>query len=279
MTFFNYNGKLYPEGTGVISVNSRGLRFGDGLFETMKSRDGKIYQVDDHLSRLWKGMDVLDLKSGKHFTAQKMQQEIDALIKKNNHNDLARIRVTVFRRDGGLFDTISHAPEYLVQTWPLPETTGSWNSNGLVLGIYPDVKKACDKLSNLKHNNFLPYAMAALHAKKQHWNDALLFNAHDGICDSCIANVFLVKDERLFTPALEEGCIAGITRKYLIDKLEAAGMQVTACRLSEDDLMLADEVFLTNSIYNLRWVQTIGEKKYRNTLTREIYNTVFSTNH
>ena len=278
MEYFIYNGKTYKEESPILSVNSRGLRYGDGLFETIKSIKGELQFIDEHLARLWKGLQVLQFNIPKHFTPEYLQDEIFALLKKNSHEKMARIRLTVFRGDGGLYDEINHKPHYLVQSWPLLDDAGEWNSNGLVLGIYTDVKKSCDLLSNLKHNNFLPYSMAALHAKKQKWNDAVLQNTEGGVCDTTIANLFLIKDGVIYTPALAQGCIAGIIRKFLINRLTAANYKIIEGRLTGDDLDAADEVFLTNSIYNLRWVQSLGEKKYTNIQTQKIYTTVFSTN-
>ena len=278
MEYFIYNGKTYKEESPILSVNSRGLKYGDGLFETIKSIKGELQFIDEHLARLWKGLQVLQFNIPKHFTPEYLQDEIFALIKKNRHEKMARIRLTVFRGDGGLYDEINHKPHYLVQSWPLLDDAGEWNSNGLVLGIYTDVKKSCDLLSNLKHNNFLPYSMAALHAKKQKWNDAVLQNTEGGVCDTTIANLFLIKDGVIYTPALAQGCIAGIIRKFLINRLTAANYKIIEGRLTGDDLDAADEVFLTNSIYNLRWVQSLGEKKYTNIQTQKIYTTVFSTN-
>ena len=278
MEYLIFNGKLLKPESGIISANSRGLRFGDGLFETIKSINSQLAFVDEHFARLWKGLQVLQFTIPKQFTPDHLEQEIQTLLKKNGHSKLARVRLTVFRGDGGLFDTTDHKPNYLVQSWALPDETGSWNSNGLVLGIYTDVKKSCDILSNLKHNNFLPYAMAALHAKKEKWNDAVLLNTEGRLCDTSIANIFLIKDEVVYTPALAEGCIAGVMRRNLIEKLTAAGYKLVEGKVSVDELLDADEVFLTNSIYNLRWVQSIGDKQYTNMQTQKIYAAFVSTN-
>lgn len=278
MEYFIYNGKTYKEESAILSGNNRGLRYGDGLFETIKSIKGELQFINEHFARLWKGLQVLQFNIPKHFTPEYLQDEILALLKKNGHNKVARLRLTVFRGDGGLYDEINHKPNYLLQSWALADDAGEWNSNGLVLGIYIDVKKSCDLLSNLKHNNFLPYSMAALHAKKQRWNDAVLQNTQGGLCDTTIANIFLIKNDVIYTPALAQGCIAGITRKYLINRLTAANYKIIEDRLSVEDLLAADEVFLTNSIYNLRWVQSFGEKKYSNIQAQKIYSAVFSTN-
>ena len=277
MEYFNYNGKIYKNNTALISVNNRGLRYGDGLFETLKSINSTIQFAEDHIERLWKGMNLLQFKIPVHFTAENLQQEILELLKKNGHSNTARIRLTIFRGDGGLYDEISHIPHYLIQTWALPEDTGKWNSNGLVLGVYADAKKSCDMLSNLKHNNFLPYAMAALYAKKQKWNDAILFNSHERICDTAIANIFLVKGDIIYTPSLDEGCIAGIMRKNIINQLVKDDLEIIEGKITIEDLLDADEVFLSNSIYYIRWVQRIGDKEYTNSLTQKIYSSFLST--
>jgi branched-chain amino acid aminotransferase len=278
MEYFIYNGKTYKEESAILSGNNRGLRYGDGLFETIKSIKGNLQFIDEHFARLWKGLQVLQFSIPKHFTPDYLEDEISLLLKKNSHDKLARIRLTVFRGDGGLYDEINHKPNLLIQTWALPGDTGEWNSNGLVLGMYTAVKKSCDLLSNLKHNNFLPYSMAAIHAKSQKWNDAVLQNTEGGLCDTTMANIFLIKNEVIYTPALAQGCIAGITRKFLINRLTAANYKLIENRLSVEDLLAADEVFLTNSIYNLRWVQNFGDKKYANIETQKIYKAVFSTN-
>ena len=197
--------------------------------------------------------------------------------KKNQQEKAARIRITVFRSDGGLYDAADNFPNYIIETWALPEGNGELNSNGLDLGIYADVKKSCDILSNLKHNNNLPYVMAALQAKKQKWNDAVILNSYGRVCDSTIANIFLIKDEVIYTPVVTEGCVAGVMRKFMIDQLAATGFSCIEKAITVDELLNADEVFLTNSIYNLRWVKSINDKNFGNTLTQKIYTAVAPT--
>ncbi len=277
MNYFNYNGKIYEDSKMVIGPDSRGLRYGDGLFETLKSIKGQLLFTDDHFARLWKGMNILQFKLPKHFTPETLQDEIVKLLKKNGHHDSARIRLTVYRGDGGLYDDINHSPHYLIQTWALPGNTGKWNSNGLVLGMYTDVKKSCDILSSLKHNNFLPYVMASLHARDQQWNDALILNTGGKICDTTIANIFLVKDEIIYTPSLDQGCVAGIMRKNILLQLIKNNSKAVEAEITVTDLVNADEVFLTNAIYNLRWVHSIGDIKYTNSYTQKIYSALFPT--
>lgn len=277
MASFNFNGKIYKEETPIIGANNRGLRYGDGLFETIKMKDGQLVLEDLHFARLWKGMQVLQFAIPKHFTPDKLEEEVALLAKKNGHGKAARIRITIFRGDGGLYDASDNFPNYIIQTWALPEGNGEWNSNGLVLGIYDNVRKSCDVLSNLKHNNYLPYVMAALKAKKEKWNDAVVLNSYDRVCDATIANIFLIKNEIIYTPALSEGCVAGIVRGYLIRKLSEHGFKYIEKEITIKELLAAEEVFLTNSIYNLRWVQCINDTEFTNTVTQKIYAAVMST--
>ncbi|MBI3882958.1 MAG: aminotransferase class IV, partial [Sphingobacteriales bacterium] len=155
-------------------------------------------------------------------------------------------------------------------TWQLPEESGQLNNNGLVLGIYKDVKKSYDVLSNLKHNNYLPYVMAALYAKKEKWNDAVILNTEGRLCDTAIANIFIIKDTVVYTPALSEACVAGVMRQIIVNNLAAVGVEIIEKELSVDELLNADEVFITNTIRQIQWVQSIGDKTYINMQIQKI---------
>ena len=84
MKFFNYNGKYYEEGTPIINADSRALRYGDGIFETIKFKNNESILLDEHLKRLWLGMDLLKFEKPKLFTRQFLRDELEKLLKKNN---------------------------------------------------------------------------------------------------------------------------------------------------------------------------------------------------
>jgi branched-chain amino acid aminotransferase len=113
--------------------------------------------------------------------------------------------------------------------------------------------------------------MAALYAKENRWNDALLFNAEGFVCDSTIANLFLVKQGVVYTPSLKQGCVAGVMRMLVIKMLKEKNIQLVEEVIEEKDLMEADEVFLTNSIYEIRWVKQIHDRNYQNEFVKQIY--------
>ncbi len=271
MQYISFNGKLYPENASVTQVSNRGFRYGDGLFETMKMLDGNLLQQALHFKRLFAGMQVLQFEPPKHFTEENLVMAVKKLAKKNGHENGARVRLTLFRGNGGLYDAISHAPDYIIETWGLPNEAGQWNSNGLIAGIYTEVKKSCDILCNLKHNNFLPYVLAALKAKKEKWNDALVLNQYGRVADATIANIFVVKNGEIFTPALAEGCVAGVMRHELIIFFQRENFIIHEMQMTTDFVLDADEVFFTNSIYTMRWVQCIDDSYYSNAFTQKIF--------
>ncbi|MEO6720766.1 MAG: aminotransferase class IV [Ferruginibacter sp.] len=277
MSYFNYNGHLFKEGTAIIGGSNRGLRYGDGLFETIKVKNDAILFEAAHFSRLWNGMRVLEFDFPAYFTKDILKEQIMQLAKKNNVERSARIRLSVFRGDGNLYDPVNNDPDYIIQALPLAADAGEWNINGLVTGIFREVKKNGDILSSLKHNNYLPSIMAARHAKKMKWDDTILLNSFGRIAETSIANIFIVRGEMISTPHLKEGCVAGIMRQALITYLQENNWKISEREITEQDLLVADEVFITNSIRNIKWVRQIGERVYTNIITQQIYNSFIPT--
>lgn len=268
---------MLDESTPLVGADNRGLRFGDGLFETLKFSGGKLILADEHLPRLWKGLKDLQFQLPALLTPERLEEETLKLLAKNKKH-YARVRWTFFRGDGGLYDPINLYPHYIIQTWDIPNPASSLNSNGLRLCIYPDARKSCDRFANIKHNNYLPYVMGALYAREQHCNDALILNQYERICDSTIANLFLIRQHVLMTPALSEGCVAGIMRSFVLQACRKMGMETMENSITREMLLEADEVFLTNSIYNMRWVSHLGETTYNHRTTMEIYRQIQQTN-
>ena len=257
-----YNGKLMNANAAFISPNNRSFRYGDGFFETMKMVNGKILLCNEHLERLFTSLELLAFEKPIHFTAPYLQNEIESLAKKNYHNKLARIRLTVFRGEGGLYDVANNFPNYIIQTWELNPANNTFNENGLVIDIFKDARKAYDAFSAIKSNNYLCYTMAALWAKKNKLNDALLLNSFDRVADATIANVFIVQDGIIKTPAITEAGVNGIMKRYLIKCMKNEAMPVQETQITVDEILQAQEVFFTNSIYGIKWVKQCSSSNY-----------------
>ena len=260
----------------VLMASNRGYRYGDGLFETMKVKKGMLLLSGYHFQRLFSGLSLLKFEAPGLFTQQKLEQDILALCQKNDCDKLARVRLSVFRGNGGLYEE-DKTLQYIIECWPLNESVNKLNENGLVIDIYPDAEKSYNKFSHLKSANFQPYSMAALFAKENKLNDCLVVNSAGSIADSTIANLFLIKGETVITPSLEEGCVAGVMRRHLLKELSTAGWNIEETSVTTTDILHADEVFLTNAINGIRWVRQFRDKLFTNSKTTEIYNRFVKT--
>ena len=256
------DGKFLNAERAGISVNNRSFRYGDGCFETMKVIGGKLQLPQLHMDRLFRTMALLQFEPPSYMNAEYLQQRIEELAARNQHQALARIRLTIFRGDGGLYDPASLRPHLLIQSWPLPPENLRLNENGLVLNLFRKGHKACDTYANLKSNNYLLYAMAALEAKQQHCNDMLVLNQHGRLADSTIANLWLVENDILITPPLEEGPVDGTMRRWILEQAASKGFYAKEEPVTAERLASAREVFLTNAIYGLKWVRQIGTSSH-----------------
>jgi len=260
----NLNGRLINEKKAVVSVDNRSFRYGDGCFETIKVINGKINLLDFHLDRLFSAMQSLAFEVPSFFTPAFVSRSVIDLLKANGHQELARVRLTIFAGSGGLYDDISRNLHYLIQSWTLNDANNEPNENGLVIGTYLNGFKAADGFSNIKNNNFLLYAMAALHAKKQQWNDALILNHEGNICDSTIANVFIISGNKIVTPRLSDGPVNGTMRRYLLEKLSTIDYEISETSITPEMVENAEECFFSNAIYGIKWVKQYGETQFAN---------------
>ena len=264
--FLNFNGKVLRNDKLLISPDNRSFRYGDGCFETMKMVNGKIILEAYHLERLFSSLQTLHFDKPGYFISDAFKNEVMELVKKNKHKRSARIRITISRGNGGLYEAENNNPNYLIQSWDLNLSNNKMNENGLVMDVYTKSRKICDDFSHIKSNNFLCYVMGALWAKEQKLNDVILLNPYDKIADTTLANVFLIKDGIIKTPALTEGCIAGVTRKYLLKCMKEEGMPIEETSITVNELLESSEVFLTNTVRGIRWVKEIGKSSYENQL-------------
>ncbi|SHK88678.1 branched-chain amino acid aminotransferase [Chitinophaga jiangningensis] len=260
--FLCYNGKFIPAGEPIFTADNRSFRYGDGFFETLKVYQGTVLLADLHYERLMASLHLLHFDIPPSFTKTFFIESILELCARNKYDDLARVRIAVFRSDGGLYDPVNNLPNYVIQAWELSKSVLELNESGLVTDIFPDVKKSADKLSSIKSNNCLSYVMAAMYARQHRLNEAILLNPYGRIADSTIANVFIVKGKEIFTPPLTEGPVCGVMRKYLLQADLPYHFQERPLEI--EDLENADEIFLTNAIYGIRWVGTFRDSSYGN---------------
>lgn len=274
MKFINVNGKLLKHDKAFVKTDDHSYRYGDGLFETMKIKEGKILLAELHFERLFKSLAILKIQIPRRFSKDILEKGIINLSKKNNCKEAARVRLSISRGNGGLYDADDKL-QYVIECGPLPGTMNKLNKKGLLIGVFPSAKKSCDVFSNLKSASHLPYVMGALFSKEKKLDDCLIMNMYSRICDSTIANLFWVKGKIIFTPPLSEGCIAGVMRAHILEGLKALKYNVREKNCEIKDLENADEIFLTNAIRGIRWVRAFRNREYINSETKKIWSTLF----
>jgi branched-chain amino acid aminotransferase len=265
MDFVCFNGKFLSADEPLFTAQNRGLRYGDGLFETMKIYRSKILLEQFHFDRLFLSLKMLQIKHS--FIASNLSEYILELCHKNNCSDLARVRLAVFRNN-------ESEAGFVIEAFPFSNEINQWKEQGLTIDLFPYARKNPDAFSNLKTANFLPYILAEIFANERGIDDAIVLNAFNNLADSSKANIFLVKKNEIYTPALHQGCVSGVMRRFLLDELKRNNYRVHQQEISEHELFDADEVFLTNSIFVLCWVEKFREKTYMSEQSFSIYQKI-----
>ncbi len=266
-TFCNYNGHLISIYEPVVSFNNRAFRYGDSLFETIRVIDGKVKFLADHLRRIKIGMTVLRMNIPVDFNAENINRLMTELIARNGIQNDARVRLTIFRNEGGFYTPHTNDISFLIEAEDLDHKGGyNLNDTGFTIDVFHDIKKHKDKLSNLKTGNALIYVLAGIYKKDIKMDECLIINEDGNVCESISSNIFIVKNGALYTPALTEGCIEGVMRKQIIDIAQRHRILCYEIPLAFNALMNCDEMFLCNTIQGVRWVEKYKTKIYQSKL-------------
>jgi branched-chain amino acid aminotransferase len=257
------NGHLISIYEPIVSFANRAFRYGDSLFESIRICNNKVMFLPDHLTRLKLGMTVLRMNLPAELTSQNIHEFIIQLVKHNVHAPNARIRLTIFRNEGGFYTPETNDISFLIES---EEVSGAYelNQKGYWVDIYADIKKSINKLANIKSGNALIYVLAGISKQSMKLDDCLLINENGTICESVNSNIFVVKNGTLYTPPLTEGCVAGVMRKQIMHLANENKILTFESVITLYTLMNGDEVFLTNSIQGIKWVGQFRDKFYTN---------------
>lgn len=270
--YYCHNGEFYLSEEKSISHKNRAFAYGDALFETIHCL-GTIPQFfQNHWLRLTQGMDILKMNADKDFTKGNLELYIGKLLNKNRTFKGARIRLTVFRDEGGLYTPERNSISWLIESSVLETEKFVLNHKGLHIDIFDGVHKPVNILSNLKTNNALVFVLAGIHRKENNLDDCLILNQYGRITESISSNVFLLVDQKLITPPLSEGCIAGTMRYNIHTLAQQMGYVIEERAILEKYLIEAEEIFLTNAIQGIRWVAAYKDRRYFNFVARKLVN-------
>lgn len=276
--YINYDGKLHPENEKIFTINNRAFKYGDAVFETIRVINGQPVFVHDHFTRLKKGMDLLRMNTIP-LTFEELYEQILHLIEKNKITEGARVRITVFRVGEGLYTPVNDTKSYVIEAIPISKNLYELNEEGLHIDLYTDIKVHPTILTQIKTTNKIPNVLTGIYKKEHDLDDCLMINEQHHIVEAISSNVFLYKNNTLYTPSISEGCIDGITRKHIIEVANSMNITVIEGVVTGSMLLQTDELFLTNSIAGIKWVKEYRGKFYTNETTKlilEKFNEVVS---
>jgi branched-chain amino acid aminotransferase len=197
-----------------------------------------------------------------------IREKTEELIRRNKVGADARIRLTIFRDSGGFYTPDSNKFAYLLELHKLDDSQYVLNKKGLIIDVYDEVPKPVNILSNSKTSNALIYVLAGIYKNQNALDEVLILNQNGFLCESVSSNVFVVYDRKLYTPALNEGCIAGVMRQVVMRLAKENDIELVEAQINPDILNEADEVFLTNATRGIQWVMGYNHKRYFNEVSR-----------
>jgi branched-chain amino acid aminotransferase len=238
------NGELIPASQAKVSVFDGGFLHGAGLFETMRAYAGKVYRLDEHLDRLLSSAKELAIPVAGNKTDLH-----DAVVRilKANGLDEARLRLTVswgdLRSDpkGTILITASQLKPYPAEFY----------EEGMAIVISDSKVESSNPVARHKSTNYLPRLLELRKAQQLKAGESLWFSESNHLAEGCISNVFLVKDSKLLTPSLAEPILPGVTRAAVLELARAEKIPVSEQSLTIDNVLAAEEIFLSNSIMEI----------------------------
>jgi branched-subunit amino acid aminotransferase/4-amino-4-deoxychorismate lyase len=265
-----HNDEFVTAKQNVLNAQNRAFRYGDGLFESMRMSGNKLQFAELHADRLQAGMNAIKLDGGVLFDEYFLRQKTAELARKNKFKDNVRFRLSVYREGEGLYTPDSNKSGYLLEATAMPATGYELNKKGLIVDVYDEISKPVNKLSNYKTSNSLLYVMAGLFKKQNRLDEAFILNQSGFLCESISSNIFVVYDRQIYTPALSEGCIAGVMRNVVMQTAKSNNIPIIEAQINPEVLKEAEEVFVTNATSGIRWVMGYGKKRYFNEITKSL---------
>lgn len=270
MSYVYHKGEYVNENQAFITKDNRAFRFGDGFFESIRVFNGKALFLENHFARVIDCCKQLKFDIPENFTCELLAQHINGLLQRNQINRGGRVRITFYRKATGFYLPKSNDLGYFIEAEPLIDNEFVLNPIGKTVDIFTDLKKDIHKLSIYKTLNAQLYIMAALTAKEKGLDDSLIQNSKQAIIESTSSNLFIVSNGVLYTPSLSDGPVAGTMRMNIINLAIDQKIKVYECTLNPQNLLAADEVFLTNAVRGIEWVASYRTKKYMNVMAKRM---------
>ncbi|AUC15396.1 aminotransferase class IV [Tenacibaculum sp. SZ-18] len=262
----NYNGSLITPEELQLTHENRAFKYGDGIFETIKVQNGKIVFLEDHYFRLMASMRMLRMKIPMTFTLEFLEEQIRKTITTFDKRAL-RVRINVYRKDGGLYKPETNEIDFLIEVKEISLKTKSTYR----IDLFKDFYNYSGLLSTVKTTNRMLNTIAAVYSDENDLDNCILLNERKGVVEVTNGNIFIVKDNVIKTPSINEGCIKGIIRKKVIEIIEKnPDYTLEETSISPFELQKADEVFITNAIVGIQPVTNYRKKEFNTEISEKI---------
>ena len=254
------NGRYVDMKDAKVPISDRGFLYGDGLFETMRCYNGKVFKLTEHISRLFRSSEVIKMMVP--YSRRELERATCLLLKANRLKD-AYVRLTVTRGEGSFALMRSRAvqPNVVITAKEFKGYPKNFYSRGISAQISDIRQDERSPLSGIKSLNFLDHIVARIRAQDDGFDEAILINTKGHISEAATSNIFLIKDGCLLTPSLDGGILPGITRCVVIHVAGKLGIKVAERSISSKELLGADEVFLTNSLAEILSVVKVNRAR------------------
>lgn len=253
------NDQFISDATPIFTVDNRALQYGDGIFETMLCKNNIIRYFSDHFIRLQKSMECMELTNDICSSESELKNIIQELIKKNEYGADVRIKLMVHRNWGGLY-----APESTngVLTVLVKEHIATTQLSKEYVVFSDDVRNHYHKGSMYKLLSSGRYVLAGLEMKRRKANDIIITDIDGNISECLQANIFWIKNNTVYTPGIETGCIEGIMRKQIQQYCAVNNIEFKTGFYNITELERSDIVFAGN-MAGLTPFEQIEKVKFR----------------
>jgi branched-subunit amino acid aminotransferase/4-amino-4-deoxychorismate lyase len=269
--FISFNNQIVSKETPLFTIANRSFCYGDGFFESMRITGSEMPFIKNHFDRIKETASVLEINLPSDLSIESLEETVKILAKKNGVEKEGKARINFYRNEGGLYAPESNTCSVIVDVMPYASAIGyELNSKGLKVDLYQKIKKPCNVLSSIKSCNSLLYVLAGKYKRDNDLEESVILNDKHNVCEFTSSNLFIVINGVLYTPALAEGCINGVMRKVILDLAAKARIYVYETELKPNDLIRADEIFLTNAVQGIQWIGAYKSKRYFNKVSKTL---------
>jgi len=272
----NINGTILAPRDASISVLNRGFQYGDALFETIRVINNDIMFWEDHYFRLMSSMRILRMEIPANFSPEFLASQIQNTIEANNLSARpAKVKINVWRKEGGMYTPENKDIAYMISVFPLEHSFYQMKTDPYEVELFKDYFVASGLLTSIKTNNRIVSVLASVYATENEYQNCLLLNEQKSVIEAANGNLFLVKDNKVKTPPIADGCLNGITRKQVIAILkDLKDFEVEETSISPFELQKADELFITNVITGIQPITKYRKKEYATSLATRMVSLI-----